>query len=265
MKNVWTAPIAILAISISYPVTADLNTLNITFSPDSETFYTGETIAFSVSSDGSETQYRYVLERVSENDIIRVENSRWSFDTSYQLDTSALNLEEGNYRLRVISREKANKDEVLVKFNTFTLNGYQPTPCEAFEEGTYTNINASPLNQSYSLTEAMNIISSGLLLTTDENAHNINQINFSEGQVHVFPAEPMTADVNFYGTHQINFPQPLSGSYSCQGGTISINASGQANSAGGAIDFGDLTTTIEGNLSIDGATGSLYNGTVFFD
>ena len=265
MKKIWTAPITILAISISSPVTADLNTLNITFSPDSEMFYTGETITFSVSSDGSETQYRYVLERLSENDIIRIKNSRWSNETNYQLDTSALNLEEGDYRLRVISREKANKEEPLVKFNTFSLHGYQPTPCEAFEEGTYNNINASPLNQSYSLNEAINIISSGLLLTTDENANNINQIPFSEGQVHVLPAAPMTADVNFYGTYQINFPQPLSGSYICEGGTISINASGQASSTGGALDFGGLTTSIEGSLSIDGATGSLYNGTVFFD
>jgi len=122
MKKFWTAPIAILAISISSPVTADLNTLNVTFSPDSETFYTGETIAFSVGSDGSEAQYRYVLERLSENDIIRIENSRWSFDTSYQLDTSALNLEEGTYRLRDISREQANNDETMGKLNNLNFN-----------------------------------------------------------------------------------------------------------------------------------------------
>ena len=122
MKKCWTAPIAILAISISSPVTADLNTLNVTFSPDSETFYTGETIAFSVGSDGSEAQYRYVLERLSENDIIRIENSRWSFATSYQLDTSALNLEEGTYRLRDISREQANNDETMGKLNNLNFN-----------------------------------------------------------------------------------------------------------------------------------------------
>ena len=241
---------------------AELTTLNVNFTPDTEVFYQGEIIDVTLSSDGTDTQYRYVLESILDNGIERITHSPWSTNPQFSLDTQAMSLLEGEYRLRVISREQANKPEVLVKYHTFSITGANSASCDNFQEGSYSNLSAQSLSLNMSLSEATN----GLSLTADEHANNIEQLVFSNGAVNVYPVNPMTYNVNMLGSGQFIFSTPLSGTYNCVGNTISINATGTGNTSGALSSITvEISASFEGEFNINGNTGRLENGTTRFE
>lgn len=247
---------------LSVTAQADLTTLNVNFTPDSDVFYQGEAINVSLSSDGANVQYRYVLDSILDEGFVRITHSPWSSTPQFSLDTQALNLLEGDYRLRVISREQENKPEILVKHHTFSITGPNTAGCDTFQEGTYNNVGAQPLSLNLSLSQA----TSGLSLTADEHAINIAQLVFSAGSVDVYPVSPMTYTINMLGSGQFIFSTPLSGTYSCIDNTVSINASGTGSTTGVLSGTTvEVSVTFEGDVSINGSNGNLENGAAQFE
>ena len=259
MKTIWNSAALLTLACLTPAAQAELSTLNVSFNPDSESFYQGEIINISLTADGSNMQYRYVLEEVTEDGIEKIKHSRWTNNNQFTLDSQAMNLPEGNYRLRVISREQGNKDEVLVKYHTFDVTGSNTSACSNFQEGAYDNSSAVALSMSLTLNEALGVLNSeGLLLSSSEHAANIEQPVFDDGNVLVYPASPVTYSLSFYGDGQLLFPDPLTGSYSCTGSTLTINASGSGNPTGylGTIISG-IAVSFSGDASINGNTGAI--------
>ena len=72
MKTIWNSATLLTLACLTPVAQAELSTLNVSFNPDSESFYQGEIINISLTADGSNMQYRYVLEEVTESGIEKI-------------------------------------------------------------------------------------------------------------------------------------------------------------------------------------------------
>lgn len=205
-----------------------------------------------VTGDGAVTQMTFLLDKVAGTGFVPVGQQFWSGRHSYDIDTKALGVKPGIYRLTVDARSARTGTPLGSSAVYFTVVDPTLAPCDMIDGGTYTNPVAvtttidlgCPGGPPFCI-GLVYYISAGLtfdLVATPAYANSILRFSFASGQVSVMPEDVtiLTGDGNGTG-------QPVAaliGSYSCSGETATFTASGTAVFEGST----GLATLLSGTL-----------------
>lgn len=193
--------------------------------------------------------------------MTKLNSTSWSFNNVYLIDSSALLLEPGDYRVRTIARERQNKKEVLVKYRLFEILSLNLATCEQINGKTYTNLSSAPQSASMSYAQALG---GGTSLSFENDGAQIQSISFANGVASV-KVEDFTANINFVGSQTVTYPEPLLGTYTCNGANVDVATQGTANSSGALGINLELSSSANGTLALDSGTDTLSAGVTTFE
>lgn len=256
--------LVLCAFLLSPFASAALTNLNVTFSPSATQYVKGEVVTATAASDGTNVQYRFFLERTDAG-VVLVSSTNWSSENTFVIDTYAVNIPPGTYQLRTEAREALKKKVVLSRTDAFSVVTSPVTACESIEGKTYTNATASTINfGNVSLAQAL----SGLALTTDAHAAGISAVSFAGGNL-TAAVEPINIQVCSFicVSGDVTPVADLTGTYSCAGNTLSLNASGTGTGVGAPGDLlgSSVPITLTGSMTITQSTDVLTAGGQTFE
>lgn len=254
-----------LTLAFVSPARADLSSLAVQFTPNATQYTKGEVVSVTATSNGTNAQYRFILDKVDVG-VVAVSSSSWAANNSYQIDTFAVNMPAGKYRLRVFVRESANKPEILNKYEFFTVVAPAVVACDLIDGKTYTNAAAAPLSLG-SLTLAQML--AGVSLSMSTGAAGITSVSFDAGTFNV-AVQPASFQIcTFFCTNYQTPAAEISGTYTCSDHTVTVAATG-------VYDYTNSPTllsllgassplSVAGNMLIDTVTDSLTAGGKTFE
>jgi hypothetical protein len=265
MKRIIFAISALLLSSLSL---AEVTSLSVQFAPNATQYTKGEQVGVTATSNGVGAQYRFYLDNVSTATAVLVSSTNWTTTNSFQIDTFAVNMPAGKYRVRTLVRENANKPETLTKVDFFTVVAPAVTACESIDGKTYSSTVSAPLALGdLSLAQVL----SGAQFGLPAGAPALSSVSFDSGTV-VVAMQKITARVCTMICINVDVSSAgaeVAGTYTCANNTVSITASGSVPVAPGTLAslLGDspFPVSVSGPMTINTATDTLTSGTRTFD
>lgn len=264
MKKIIFALFALLFAGLSQ---AAVTSLAVQFNPNSTEFTKGQLVNVTATADGVGTEYRFYLDNVDAVPAVSISSSNWTTTNTFQIDTFAVNIPAGKYRLRVMARQSNNKGETLTKVELFKVVTPAVTACESIDGKTYTNT----VTAHYALgdlTLAQALAGSQIVLPAKSPA--VSAVSFDSGSVSV-ALQKTTARVCTFLCISVDVSAAgaeVAGTYTCTNNTVSITASGTvATEPGALMDLigGTFPVSVSGPMTINTATDTLTSGTRTFD
>lgn len=258
--------LALCALLVSSLSAAAFDTLGVQFSPHATQYTKGDTFTVTATTNGTNPQYRFVLEKIDVG-VVNITTTSWSSSNSLLVDTWSVNIVPGKYRLKVSVRESARLAETLVKTEIFTVVAPAVSACDSIDGKTYTNATWSPIELgNLSLAQIL----AGINLQTSNSAFGLMTVSFDSGAVSVEVASPLTMQVCTFIciSAQATPDNPITGTYTCTGNTVTISATGTSTPDGslaGLLGASSFPLSVTGNLTIDTATDSLTAGGKTFE
>jgi len=220
----------VVALLFTGSALADISSLGVQFSPNATSYAKGTVIALTATSNGTNAQYKFKVERTQAGQSTPVMSSAWSTTNTFTIDTNAVNVLTGRYRIDVMARESANVSETLVKTEIITVTAPPAlTACESIEGKTFTNdVPAKIQLGDLSLSGALALLNPGIPIELGggETSH-VKSLQFGSGvasvrlapldmRVCTFLCMPLTAE----------YLNPVQVPYTCAGNTVTVNAAG---------------------------------------
>ena len=250
---------------------ANLTTLEITFSPDSESFFFGETVDVSARTDNiGDAEYRFVLEAYDADEWSGVADSGWQELNTFSVDTSNHDVPSGNFRLVTFARSAENPDEFVGNYQTFTFGNPELTDCNFIEGKHFTNISAAQvLPLTVSISQAIEALTPPFSISFAQLAPTFSAISFDEETANATMDQPINFTVSLAqtGGQMMAANGELSGNFNCEGNTLSIGVSGPAIISGGLIsliDTSEASFLVQGEAIIDAEEGTITAGETKF-
>jgi hypothetical protein len=209
---------------------ADLSSLNVQFNPIATSYMKGTVVGLTATSNGTNAQYKFNVHRMVAGQATLVMSSEWSSTNTTTLDTNAVNVLAGRYRIQAMARESANASETLVK--TEIINVTAPpvvTACESVEGKTYSNDAPAmiPLGD-LTLAGALELQSAGVPLEFGGGgAQHVRSIRFQDDLASVSLASlDLRVCVFLCMNVAARYSAPVQLPYTCAGNAITVNAAG---------------------------------------
>lgn len=270
---------------------AELTTLNtdLTTGADSDRFVNpGDAVAVTATGDPTLTlEYRFIVQYDNAGTWEQVAASAWGSTNTYSFDPATDTggpFAAGNYRLVTLVREAGNPGDFLANYQRFSYGPVSQTLCEYLDGKTFTN--AMPAGVTLNLGDlstagVLTVLGSpGIPFSLASSAHGLSTLSFSGdasgGTVTVMPVSE-SAPVNMNRIQMrvctlicmdvdatMDFTgSPLTGTYTCSGNTLSIDASGAGSLGGSGILSGlisDAYLDVTGSVTGDTGAGTLTAG-----
>lgn len=255
---------------------ADISSLGVQFNPSATSYSKGTPVAVTATANGTNTQYKFELDRIASGVAVAVVSSNWSLTNTFNVDTNAVNVQPGKHRLRVLARESANKPETLVKTEFFQITAPPTvTACESIENKTYTiPAAASFVLGDLTLASALALQGAGIPVELGGgDASHVKSVKFQNDVASVTLGGIETRVCAFLciAVSQ-NFINPVDLPYTCSGNTVTVNAgavmSATQMSPGTLTDLlggGSFPVRVTGNLLINSGGNSVTADGVTFE
>lgn len=262
---------------------AELTRLELNLVPDDRTLHPGDSIAVTASGDdGLNLQYRFLIQRHDGTAFVTVTDSGWGASASTAVDTASGSWPDANYRLVAQVRETARPTDFLASHVAFSYGPLDESLCDYLDGKTFINETPSAASielGSVSMGEALSLLSApGLELALASKAHAITSLSFSDGTVSATTFNPNSFSGTLVSTFSTPFAgeatlaSPLTGSYSCDGDEVTIDATGASTSITGSgmvsllagLGISEVHFQVTGDATADRAAGTLTAGDTVF-
>lgn len=250
------------------PAMANLTQLAVSFSPDQETFYEGETISVTAVTDNiASPEYRFVLQLYGNDSWLNVGETAWSSSDQLTVTDAWQDPPPGNYRLITYARDASNPDEFILNYQTFF---YQTTVglevCDWLDGKTF--VTEGPTAQVEVAVNAGGVTT--VMLPFDPDADKFESMSFDGGASTLAFAEPFEVFFSLFGSTtegegELVSVDPLTGTYSCADNVVSVAASGSFTEPSSGVlvpveSSGDAVADMEaGTLTANGVVFRIKN------
>lgn len=277
---------------------AELVQLDTDITPDRHVIHPGDTLSVTASGDaGLPHDYRFLVQRQAGRSAnwVTVVEQPWSATNTFSVDMNGGTLFlEGNYRLVSMVREPTMPDDYLASYRHFTFDSADVPACDYLDGKEFVNRFANGqqlLLGALTLSSTLSLFGlPGVPFYLGNHAGGVTSVQFdatsaSGGIVTLKPvSDAATGNMNrVTGTVQactflcINTPldtqvdftdAPVTGTYTCNGNTATLDASGAGDTGGFSGLLSVLGSSVymhfTGDMSIDPDMGTVSAGGAVF-